>query len=109
MYARARASVTAAAALLLITAAATAHAAGASPRQPAVLASPGDPYAACDISGDGTGTNHPSAEEEPRPHRTGSSTDADGARAASHAPHRRAIPGRRGMLVVVRTVRAGSR
>ncbi|MEU5433583.1 sialidase family protein [Streptomyces sp. NPDC020719] len=33
--------------------------------QPLRLVSPGDPYAACDITGDGTGTNHPAAEEEP--------------------------------------------
>ncbi|MFJ9696345.1 neuraminidase (sialidase) [Kitasatospora sp. NPDC101183] len=32
---------------------------------PLALISPGDPYAACDISGDGAGTNSPSAEDEP--------------------------------------------
>jgi hypothetical protein len=50
----------ASAALLLLTAV-PGQAAG----QPVELVSPGDPYAACDISGDGAGTNYPSAEEEP--------------------------------------------
>ncbi|MGW7008976.1 sialidase family protein [Streptomyces sp. NPDC054933] len=69
---RARASATAAAALLLF--ASTAGAAQAGPSrsapadqagQPVHLISPGDPYAACDIKGDGSGTNSPSSEVEP--------------------------------------------
>ncbi|MDT0468642.1 hypothetical protein [Streptomyces gibsoniae] len=33
--------------------------------QPVHLVSPSDPYAACDITDDGTGTNYPSAGDEP--------------------------------------------
>ncbi|MFF1481658.1 sialidase family protein [Streptomyces sp. NPDC058301] len=38
---------------------------GSAADQPVQLISPGDPYAACAIGGDGPGTNYPSAEEEP--------------------------------------------
>ncbi|MEV6949884.1 sialidase family protein, partial [Streptomyces sp. NPDC051172] len=60
---RTRASVVAAAAAFLLTAAVGNAAAGGG--QPVSLVSPGDPYAACDISGDGSGTNYASAEDEP--------------------------------------------
>jgi len=64
MRIRTRASlVAAAAAYLLVAAVSSAAASGGS--QPVHLVSPSDPYAACDISGDGTGTNYPSAEDEP--------------------------------------------
>ncbi len=64
---RARATVTAGSAMLLLAAAiGTAHAGPADPGgQPLRSVSPGDPYAACDIRGDGTGTNAPSTEVEP--------------------------------------------
>ncbi|OLZ70466.1 hypothetical protein AV521_15170 [Streptomyces sp. IMTB 2501] len=52
-----------AAAFLLVAAVGSSTAAGDA--QPVRPVSPGDPYAACDISGDGTGTNYPSAEDEP--------------------------------------------
>ncbi|MER5543867.1 sialidase family protein [Streptomyces sp. NPDC002589] len=52
-----------AAAFLLVAAAGSSTASGGG--SPVHLVSPGDPYAACDISGDGTGTNYPSAEDEP--------------------------------------------
>jgi hypothetical protein len=66
MRACARTSVTAAILLLTATASGTAQAGAAAPgAQPVRLVSPGDPYAACDISGDGSGTSYPSAEEEP--------------------------------------------
>ncbi|MEV5880395.1 sialidase family protein [Streptomyces sp. NPDC052101] len=53
---------TAAAFLLVATAGSSAASNGS---QPVHLVSPGDPYAACDISADGTGTNYSSAEDEP--------------------------------------------
>ncbi|MFD9825729.1 neuraminidase (sialidase), partial [Streptomyces violascens] len=59
---RASALGAAATALLLLTAA-PGQAAGSG--QPLDLVSPGDPYAACDIKGDGPGINSPSAEVEP--------------------------------------------
>jgi hypothetical protein len=63
MRKRARASVVAAAAAFVLTGAmGNAAAAGGQPVSPV---SPGDPYAACDISGDGSGTNYASAEDEP--------------------------------------------
>ncbi|MFF7929084.1 neuraminidase (sialidase) [Streptomyces mirabilis] len=52
-----------AAAFLLV--AAVGSSAASSDSQPVHLVSPNDPYAACNISGDGTGTNYPSAEDEP--------------------------------------------
>ncbi|WP_225835743.1 sialidase family protein [Streptomyces sp. NK08204] len=53
----------AAAAFLLVATVDSSAASGDS--QPVHLVSPGDPYAACDISGDGPGTNYPSTEDEP--------------------------------------------
>jgi len=68
MRVRSRAALPAAAAAILLftatSAAAQAASAGSSGKSVG-LVSPGDPYAACDISGDGSGTNYPSAEEEP--------------------------------------------
>ncbi|MGW0883119.1 sialidase family protein [Streptomyces sp. NPDC002671] len=55
--------VATAAALLLVATAGSSAASGDS--QPVHLVSPTDPYADCDISGDGTGTNYLSAEDEP--------------------------------------------
>ncbi|GHD90974.1 sialidase family protein [Streptomyces naganishii] len=52
-----------AAAFLLVTT--VGSSAASSDSGPVHLVSPGDPYAACDIGGDGTGTNYPSAEDEP--------------------------------------------
>ncbi|MDJ0343945.1 sialidase family protein [Streptomyces sp. H10-C2] len=64
MRARARSNVIVATALLLFASAAGTALAGPA-GQPLGLVSPGDPYAACGISGDGPGVNYPSAEEEP--------------------------------------------
>lgn len=64
MRTRTRASLVAtAAAFLLVTT--VGSSAASSDSGPVHLVSPGDPYAACDIGGDGTGTNYPSAEDEP--------------------------------------------
>lgn len=78
MQFRTRASLATATAALLLAAVAggtpagaatpgtTATATGAStPDAPLAVISPGDPYAACDLSADGDGTNYPSAEDEP--------------------------------------------
>ncbi|MFF4962054.1 neuraminidase (sialidase) [Streptomyces sp. NPDC001222] len=64
MRTRTRASFVATAAAFLLVAAVGSSAASGG-RQPVHLVSPTDPYAACDISGDGTGTNYLSAEDEP--------------------------------------------
>ncbi|QDN75977.1 exo-alpha-sialidase [Streptomyces sp. S1A1-7] len=64
MRARTRASLVATSAAFLLVATVGSSSA-ASGSQPVGLVSPGDPYAACDISGDGTGTNYLSAEDEP--------------------------------------------
>ncbi|WP_063763185.1 sialidase family protein [Streptomyces sp. NRRL WC-3742] len=70
MQFRTRAPLATASAALLLAALAAGAPAGAAtgdakPGAPLALISPGDPYAACDISADGSGTNHLSAEEEP--------------------------------------------
>ncbi|MEY9964809.1 photosystem II stability/assembly factor-like uncharacterized protein [Streptacidiphilus sp. MAP12-16] len=66
MQLRTRASVATAAALLALSAAAgAAHAANPAAGSGLRLISPGDPYAACDLSSDGPGTNAPAAEAEP--------------------------------------------
>ncbi|MEZ0093855.1 neuraminidase (sialidase) [Streptacidiphilus sp. EB129] len=72
MHLRTRASVATATVMLTLCAAAGAaqaatggSAATAAGSGGLGLISPGDPYAACDLSGDGPGTNSPSAEAEP--------------------------------------------
>ncbi|MFB7503773.1 neuraminidase (sialidase) [Streptomyces broussonetiae] len=64
MRTRTRASFAATATAFLL-AAAVGSSAALSGSQPVHLVSPTDPYATCDISGDGSGTNYPSAEDEP--------------------------------------------
>src|SRR5690242_13817443 len=67
MRAHVRSAVTTASLLFLISSALTTGSAGAAGAagEPLNLVSPGDPYAACDLSGDGPGANSPSAEVEP--------------------------------------------
>ena len=69
---RVRTSITVGAAALLVAAATGAANAGpvssapaGSGGRPVALVSPGDPYAACNIKGDGSATNWPSSEVEP--------------------------------------------
>ncbi|MDH6145788.1 hypothetical protein P3T35_007849 [Kitasatospora sp. GP30] len=63
---RSRASLATATVALALAAAVTGTPAGATTSPwPLTLISPGDPYAACDLSGDGSGTNYPAAEAEP--------------------------------------------
>ncbi|MET9183376.1 sialidase family protein [Kitasatospora aureofaciens] len=76
MQFRTRASLATAAAALVLAAVAGGAPAGASTTDgntdgagathpPLALISPGDPYATCDLTADGPGTNYPSAEDEP--------------------------------------------
>lgn len=65
MRTRTRTTATALAAALLVLGAAGGAASAGPTGQPVRLVSPGDPYAACPIGGDGPGTNYPSAEDEP--------------------------------------------
>ncbi|TDU03385.1 hypothetical protein EDD99_1807 [Streptomyces sp. 846.5] len=67
MRAHVRSAITTASLVFLLSSALTTGSAGAAGAagEPLNLASPGDPYAACDLSGDGPGTNSPSAEVEP--------------------------------------------
>jgi hypothetical protein len=66
MQFRSRASLATATVALALAAAMTGTPAGAAASPwPITLISPGDPYGTCDISGDGSGTNYPSAEAEP--------------------------------------------
>ncbi|GAA1956935.1 sialidase family protein [Kitasatospora viridis] len=61
-----RAALATATVALALTAAVTgAPAQGATATGPLQLISPGDPYASCDLSGDGPGVSSPSAEAEP--------------------------------------------